>query len=139
MKRMNHKLKAIISTTKKRKTQRHFRRRTLSMLTTQETPVDTSIVVNLSRVALSDDEISLLSKRLTFCPVPGRVNEDEVLDDLENYFRRLRLTEFFADQDEAENAEQEHFRPRRKRMPPKGRDVTLESYGRESGLTYTIK
>ena len=72
--------------------------------------MDTSIVVNLSGVALSDDEISLLSKGLTFCPVSRHINE-MVLDDLESYFRCLHLKEFFADQDEAENTEQEHFCP----------------------------
>ena len=94
--------------------------------------MDTSIVVNLSGVALSGNQISLLSKGLTFCPVPRRVDENEVLDDLKSYFRRFRLKEFFADQDEAENTEQEHFRP------PSKCDTGIVCEG-ESGLTYKIK
>ena len=124
----NRKLKAITLTSEGQKRRRHFRRRTPSTSAAQETPVDPSIVINLSGATLSSDEISLLSKGLTFCPVPRRVNENEILDDLESYFRRLRLKEFFADQDEAENTEQELFRPPSKWMPPKGRDATLESY-----------
>ena len=131
LKKKNRKLKAITSSTsKKRKRRRRFRRRIASTSTAQETPLDTSIVVNLSGVTLSSDEINLLSKGLTFCPVPRRVDKDQILDDLESYFRRLRLREFFADQDEAESTEQELFRPPSKWMPPKGRDATLESYVR---------
>ena len=86
MKRKNRKLKAITLTVKKRKRQQHFRRRTPPTSITQETPVDTSIVVTLSGVELSNNEVSLLSKGLTFCSVPCRINEVEVLDDLESYF-----------------------------------------------------
>ena len=61
-------------------------------------------------------------------PLPRRINEDEILNDLESYFRHLRLKEFFADQDEVENTEQELFCPPSTWMPPEGRDATLESY-----------
>ena len=130
LRRKNRKLKAIMPTSQKRKRRRRFRRQKQSKSTTEEAPVDTSIVVNLSGVTLSSGEISLLSKGLTFCPLPRRVNQGEVLDDLESYFRRLRLKEFFADQDDAENIIQEPFRPPSKWMPPKGRDATLELYVR---------
>ena len=111
LKRKNRKLKLIMSTTKKRKRQWHIRRHTPPTSTAQETSVDTFLVVNLSGVSLNDDKISLLSKGMIFCPVPCHTNENEVLDDLESYFRHLRLKEFFADQDEAENIEQERFCP----------------------------
>ena len=84
-------------------------------------------MVNLSGVALSSNEINLLSKGLTFCPVPRRVNQDAVLDDLESYFRLIHLKEFFAVQDEVESSEEELFRPTSNWMPPKGRDATLET------------
>ena len=54
-------------------------------------------VVNLSRVALSEAETNLLSKGLSFCPTPRHMNKEEILDDLEMFFRRLRLKEFFSE------------------------------------------
>ena len=41
-----------------------------------------STVINLSGIHLSEDEVNLLSKRLSFCPTPWRADEEEILDDL---------------------------------------------------------
>ena len=87
-------------------------------------------MINLSGVALDDQEINLLSRGLSFCPTPRQANNEIILDDLEGYFRRLRLKEFFLDEEEEnDNAEtQSQFRPSSKWMPPKGRDTALETY-----------
>ena len=88
-------------------------------------------VINLSTVALNNDEISLLSRGLSFCPTPWQANQEEILDDLESYFRRLRLKEFFLDEDEdtSDSAEtQAQFCPPSQWMPPKGREAYLETY-----------
>ena len=120
-KRKDRKLKVMTSITMKQKRQRRFKWRIPSTSAAQETPVDTSVEVNLSGVAMSSDKIKLLSKGLTFCPMPRRVNQDEVLDDRESYFRCLHLNEFFADQDKVESTKQELFCPPSKWMPPKGK------------------
>ena len=91
-----------------------------------------STVVNLSGVPLSEEEVKLLSRGLSFCPTPHHNNKEEILDDLEGYFRRLRLKEFFLEEDEEENYDAEiSFRPPSTWMPPKGRDAALETYIRK--------
>ena len=92
-----------------------------------------STVINLSGVHLSEDEVKLLSKGLSFCPTPRRADKDEILDDLESYFRRLRLKEFFLDNEEHSDDDdaQPRFRPLSTWMPPKGGDAALETYIRK--------
>ena len=87
-------------------------------------------MVNLSGVALSEAEINLLSRGLSFCPTPHRINKEEILDDLESYFRRLRLKEYFLEEEneEEQNDAQILLRPPSTWMPPKGRDPALETY-----------
>ena len=96
--------------------------------TTTKTLRETTTVVNLSGQDLSDEENTLLSKGLSFCPTPRRLDENQLLDDLESFFRRLRLREFFLDLEDEESSEINIFRPPSKWMPPKGRDVILETY-----------
>ena len=93
------------------------------------------MVINLSSAALDDDKIKLLSRGLSFCPTPQQANtcSEAVLDDLEGYFRCLRLKELFLDEDDEEEesnnaATQIQFRPPSMWMPPKGRDAALETY-----------
>ena len=88
-----------------------------------------TIVVNLSGIALEEAEINLLSKGLSFCPSPRHIRKEEILDDLEKYFRRLRLKEFFLEEEEEEDSDANSlFRPPSTWMPPKRRDAALETY-----------
>ena len=90
------------------------------------------MVINLSGVALNNDEINLLSRGLSFFPTPQCTNRDMILDDLEGYFRRLCLKEFFLDEEDSDNAEtQTQFGPPSTWIPPKGRDAALETYIRK--------
>ena len=69
-------------------------------------------VVNLSVTALEEAEINLLSKGLSFFPTPRHIRKEEILDDLEKYFRRLRLKEFFLEEEEEEDSDANTlFRP----------------------------
>ena len=56
---------------------------------------DSNYVVNLSSVDLSEAEIKLLSKGLSFCPTPRKVDWIELKADVEDFSRRLRLKEYF--------------------------------------------
>ena len=87
----------------------------------------------ITEINSSNDEVDLLSKGLSFCPIPRRADKDEILDDLERYFRRLRLKEFFLDNEEQSDDDdtQPHFRPPSTWMPPKGGDAALETYIRK--------
>ena len=57
-------------------------------------PCDT-VIVNLSEITLSSDEEKLLSKGLNFCPATGFFDEFQLLRDLDNFARNLRLREYF--------------------------------------------
>lgn len=53
-------------------------------------------IVNLSDVKLSEHELSLLDKGLTFCPTPKTFNKIHFLKDILSFYRRLRLKEYFS-------------------------------------------
>ena len=48
-------------------------------------------VVNLSSVNLNETEIKLLSKGLSFCPTPHKIDWIELKTDLSDFARRLRV------------------------------------------------
>ena len=56
----------------------------------------TNTVVNLLQMPLSEDEMSLVSKGLSFCPKPRRINTFQLKQDFKDYTRRLRLREYFS-------------------------------------------
>ena len=56
---------------------------------------DSNYVVNLSTVDLSEAEVKLLSKGLSFCPTPQRIDWIELKADLEDFSHRLWLKEYF--------------------------------------------
>ena len=82
--------------------------------------------MNLSGVALGRAEINLLSKGLSFCPTPRHMKKEEILDNLEKFFRRLRLKEFFQEEEETDADNLLH--PLSSWTPPKRRDAALETH-----------
>jgi hypothetical protein len=54
-------------------------------------------VVNLSSKVLTEDEKSILSKGLKFCPSPHTTDPGEVRDDLDKLHKRLRQIAFYED------------------------------------------
>ena len=60
--------------------------------------------------------------------MPRHLNSNQLLDDLEIYFRRLRLKEFFSECDKEEQDEGILFHPPSTWMPLKRRDPALETY-----------
>ena len=72
------------------------------MCVPEQRPGSPTTVVNLSGVALDKAEINLLSKGLSFCPTPRHMKKEEILDNLEKFFRRLRLKELFQEEEEEE-------------------------------------
>ena len=59
--------------------------------------LDNSSVINLSSYSLSTDETSILARGLTFCPTPRHIDWSEVSADIYDFSRRMRLTEYFFD------------------------------------------
>ena len=93
-------------------------------------PPYTSMVVNLSGVPLSDAELSLLSKGLSFCPTPPKPDAFKMEMDLEDFYRRLRLKDFYhSDSEDAERPPLDPFKPKKKRGTPHvNREPALETY-----------
>ena len=87
-------------------------------------------VINISQRNLSNHELDVLSKGLSFCPVPYEVNELKLKMDLDAYFRRLRLQEFFCNSQDVStgNFSSNQFRKPSAWTPPCNRDKFLESY-----------
>ena len=52
-------------------------------------------IVDLSDYKPSPYELVILEKRLSFCP-SKKIDEIQIFSDIESYFRRLRLKEFFC-------------------------------------------
>ena len=77
----------------------------------EQRPETPTTVVNLFGVALGEAEINLLSKGLSFCPIPCHMKKEEILDDLEKFFRRLRVKEFFQEEEEEETDADKLFHP----------------------------
>jgi hypothetical protein len=46
---------------------------------------------------------SVLSRGLTFCPTGGEPNFGQIWVDLKTFFRRLRITQFFANDPNSKN------------------------------------
>ena len=51
-------------------------------------------VFNLSRRNISDSELNLLSKGLSFVPTPERIDRYQLKNDLERFGRNIRLKMF---------------------------------------------
>ena len=85
-------------------------------------------VVNVSNVSLSEGEELLLSRGLSFCPRPSRIDQFRLKDDIKDFTRRLRLREFFHDPDEDNTTPIPPFRQKSKWTPPTNREPALENY-----------
>ena len=91
--------------------------------------LDTTSVINLSQTPLSHDESSVLARGLTFCPTPRRINWSEVSADINDFTRRMRLTEYFHDYNNASNPNQTNpFHNKSSWTPPTNRDSALNAY-----------
>ncbi|CAN7948048.1 unnamed protein product [Ixodes hexagonus] len=84
-------------------------------------------IVNLSSVDLSAEEKTLLSKGLSFCPTTGHFGEFDLLRDLDNFARNLRLREYFHDKT---NSSHNHmpWRSTTGWTPSPNRDKCLDIY-----------
>ena len=60
--------------------------------THKTTNLDTTSVINLSQTPLSNDELLVLARGLTFCPTPKRINLVELSADINDFTRRMRLS-----------------------------------------------
>ncbi len=67
--------------------------------------VPTNLVLNLSKVTLTSNQIAILSRDLYFTPTSGEPDMAHIFLDLERFFRILRLKLFWADHNKQSTAE----------------------------------
>ena len=90
---------------------------------------DYKYVVNLSSVNINETEIKLLSKGLSFCPAPHKIDWIELKTDLSDFTRRLRLKGYFYGKESSEyyNAEDDNpFKRKSTWTPDKNREPALD-------------
>ena len=93
--------------------------------------LDHSSVINLSSSSLSADEISVLARGLTFCPTPRHINWSEVSADIYDFARRMRLSEYFFDENSNTPTDNEHDTPFHNKStwnPPNDRERALNTF-----------
>lgn len=93
---------------------------------TEKSDSTTSNIVNLSSVELTEVEVRTLSRGLSFCPSTGGFGEFQLLKDIDNFARNMRLREFFH---EHPNQDSTYSLPSSKHWtPPPQRDKCLDLY-----------
>ena len=78
-------------------------------------------LVNLSNTHLTKDHISALEKGLTFCPIPRSPDTTHLWNDIEEFFRRLRIKRYF-DKILTDDSERSPFNVKSTWTPPEGQD-----------------
>ena len=79
----------------------------------------------MSSIQLSQDQINILGKGLKFTPTPKR-NVHELKKDTENFTRKLRLIEFFADEEANDDNNISLVKKKGKFTPSRERNKTLD-------------
>ncbi|XP_071153486.1 uncharacterized protein [Mytilus edulis] len=85
---------------------------------------------------LTEDETSLLSRGLNFCPVPGPVNDTKLSEELDYFARSLRIKEHFASKEDdsttsdsdSDDSNEYRFRKKSNWVPKPSKNTTLESF-----------
>ena len=109
-------------------------RRTSSQNKNTNSPNQKETVINLSTVQLSESEIKLLSRGLSFVPTPKRISWTEIQADIDEFARRLCLKKYSHENNDhsqptaARTNEVPHFRCKGTWTPPSGRDAALDTY-----------
>ena len=87
------------------------------------------MMVNISNGSLSDNEISPLSRGLSFCPRPPCIDRFKVKENIKQISWRIRLREFFYNPETTNNERvQNPFRWKSKWTHLTNRELTLETY-----------
>ena len=110
--------------------------------TVAETTAGLNTVVNLSQRELTDNEVSLLSKGLNFCPTPSDFDRYKLRRDIYEFIWRIRLKEYFYDGDNVGDfSNVPAFRNKSSWCPEWGRELAIEAYSQavEEEILSSIK
>ena len=69
-----------------------------------------------------------MSRGLSFCPRPSRIDKFQLKEDIKNFTRRLSLREFFHDQDKHNKTPIPPFQKKSKWTPQINKEPALENY-----------
>jgi hypothetical protein len=88
------------------------------------------LVLNLSSYELSPSEKEVLSLGIKFCPYPKKINIFNYFKDITAFSRKLRLKEFFVDDEKPRESVPNWIKNHKKSKftPPKNCEVHLDSY-----------
>ncbi|XP_071161127.1 uncharacterized protein [Mytilus edulis] len=94
------------------------------------------VLANEMSKQLTEDETSLLSRGLNFCPVPGPVNDTKLSEELDYFARSLRIKEHFASKEDdsttsdsdSDDSNEYRFRKKSNWVPKPSKNTTLESF-----------
>jgi hypothetical protein len=109
-------------------THRHKRRNRRFVRRFPQTP-DCKQVINLSTLELTDEQTHVLSFGPKFCPTPTHMNKLQLLEDVCEGLRKIRLKEFFLqDNTPTQLPTRPKFYKKTYWCPPTGRDEALDAY-----------
>ncbi|GFN78605.1 flagellar protein flil [Plakobranchus ocellatus] len=121
---------SVFQTTTKTKPNRRWVKR--NVYKRKQTLFNTSnaTVINLSSHILTDPQTQLLSRNLNFCPTPYHINHIELSEDIHRFCRRLRLSEFFYDEENTKPRAPlpSFFQKPSSFTPSAGRDKALDAF-----------
>ncbi|GFO22560.1 flagellar protein flil [Plakobranchus ocellatus] len=121
---------SVFQTTTKTKPNRRWVKRNVYKRKQTLFNTTNATVINLSSHVLTDPQTQLLSRNLNYCPTPHHINHIELSEDIHRFYRRLRLTEFFYDE---ENTKPHEILPSFLQKPSSftpsaGRDPALDAF-----------
>jgi hypothetical protein len=86
-------------------------------------------VINISNKILSQAEISILEKGLSFVPSANNIDITKLHSDLIEWERRMRLREYFYEKEDKRTGEEEEWQKKESSFTPEqGRDKWLDEY-----------
>lgn len=90
-------------------------------------------VVNLSSETLSDDEMAILSKGMSFIPTPHNVDKDSIMTSVNNFQRKIKLSYFWSQKQLKDKLDNDYkklpftnkstWNPPECKIPPKVHDI----------------
>ncbi|GFO26033.1 hypothetical protein PoB_005253800 [Plakobranchus ocellatus] len=127
---------SVFQTTTKTKPNRRWVKRNVYKRKQTVFNTTNATVINLSSHILTDPQTQLLSRNLNFCPTPHHINHIELSEDIHRFCRRLRLAEFFYEENIKPHEPLPSFLQKPSSFTPSaGRDPALDAFIKLKAVT----
>ena len=119
--------KTIKTSKKKRKKNRRFRPAKNPACENEDKK---QLVINISSIELKQEQTEVLERGPKFCPTPQTLDKEQLIEDVKEGCRRLRLKELFYDDEDDGTGDQTTPKFYKKTFynPPRGRERELDIY-----------